>query len=123
MALVRRFFNEHGNFYDELNVNWLRMPDAAEDIDDKNEVVDFILTVHQGLSNIFVDDSRMAGTWNRLQFYAIRHQNYFTSMNWADEVLQFYESVAEWHSLQNGPDKKELYAMLIVDAFRLQART
>ena len=59
----------------------------------------------------------------RYQFYAIRHQDYFNHMLWGEDLLIFYQDVAAWHDMEDGPKKKEKYAKLIVDAFRLQARS
>ena len=82
-----------------------------------------ILTVHYATTELFFRESNYLSAYNRYQFYAIRHQDYFNSMEWGPEVLQFYSDVDKWASMDDGPEKRRLYAKLVVDAFRLKART
>ena len=56
-------------------------------------------------------------------FYALRHRDYFDDIEFGQFVIDFYERVAKWHKLPEGPAKNKMYAQLNVDAFRIRART
>ena len=99
------------------------MPDSANTDQLKDETVQFILTVHDALTDIFFDPSAVGDAYNRYQFYAMRHKYYLKSVNWGLDVDQFYKDVANWKGMRDGSDKRRLYAKLVVDAFRLKART
>ena len=89
-----------------------------------NTFVEMVLIAHNASTDIFFDDDEGFGDkFNRFQFYAIRHEDYFEDMNFAEFVIDFYERVAEWQAEKDPKVKAQMYAQLVVDAFRIRART
>ena len=84
------------------------MPSTADDDDKMNAVVELIYGIDNSLSSIFFDGQDFLGrgvNWWNYQFYAIRHPTYFDSMNFGENLKAFYQRVAAWHRMREGPDK------------------
>ena len=109
--------------------NWLSDPEYSGSADASlvqkmNTYVEVVLTVHNASIDIFFDDDEDFGDkFNRYMFYAIRHEDYFDEMNFGEFVIYFYMRVAEWHAEKDPKVKAQLYAQLVVDAYRIRART
>ena len=69
------------------------------------------------------NDDDDGNDWNRYQFYALRHENYFEPVHFGDDVLRFYDNVATWEQETDMDEKWLLFQDLMVTAFRLEART